>query len=156
MSLSGFFKFIVGFFIGIFLLAASGAVAAYYFWTRLSITPSKPIFAEEQPKKLTNVKKTTVLKASNPKSSNTLAPTPSKPPEKELPPGAFKARVTWKEGLSLRDAPSLESNRIGGVGFNQQIYVLKESDDGKWQQVRLVEGAEEGWIKAGNTEKVNN
>lgn len=156
MSLSGFFKFIVGFFIGIFLLAASGAVTAYYFWTRLSVTPSKPIFAEEQPKKLANAKKTTVLKASNSKSSNQLTPTPSKSPVKELPPGAYKARVTWKEGLSLRDAPSLESNRIGGVGFNQQVYILKESDDGKWQQVRLVEGTEEGWIKSGNTEKAGN
>jgi len=35
------------------------------------------------------------------------------------------------------------------------VFVLKESDDQKWQQVRLVNGDQEGWIKAGNIERVN-
>jgi hypothetical protein len=76
-------------------------------------------------------------------------------PPKELPPGAYKARVTWPEGLSLRDAPNLESNRIGGVAFNQEVFVLKLSDDQRWQQVRLADSEQEGWIKAGNTQKAN-
>jgi hypothetical protein len=156
MSFSGIFKFILGFFIGILFLTFCGVGAAYYFWTRLSITPAKPIFAEEQPKKLPTAKKASLTQASKPKQSSKPTPTPRKPPVKELPPGAYKARVTWPEGLSLRDAPTLESNRIGGVAANQEVFVLKQSDDGKWQQVRLVEDNQEGWIKTGNTEKANN
>jgi uncharacterized protein YgiM (DUF1202 family) len=82
-------------------------------------------------------------------------PTPSKAPEKPLPPGAYKARVTWSEGLSLRDAPGSEAARIGGVTFNQEVFVLKESDDQRWQQVRLAQGEQEGWIKAGNIERID-
>jgi hypothetical protein len=151
MSLSGIAKFIIGFIIGIFFLAASGAAAVYYFWTKLSISPAKPIFAEEQPQKSPIAKKVSLPQASKPKAR----PTPSKPPVKELPPGAYKARVKWPEGLSLRDGPTLNSNRIGGVMFNQEVFVLKQSDDQRWQQIRLAEGDQEGWIKTGNTERVN-
>jgi hypothetical protein len=150
----GFFKFIIGFIIGIFVLATCGAAAGYYFWTRLSVTPAKPIFAEEQPKKASATKTVTSTKTSN-TIANKPSLTPSKPVAKPLPPDAYKARVTWQEGLSLRDAPNFESNRIGGVGFNQEVFVLKQSEDGKWQQVRLPESEQEGWIKVGNTEKVN-
>ncbi len=153
MSLSGIFKFLVGFIIGILFLAICGVGAAYYFWTRLSITPEKPIFAEERVKKSPPLKKASLSQPSKPKASSQPSPTPSQPSVKELPPGAYKARVTWPEGLSLRDAPTLNSNRIGGVAANQQVFVLKLSDDGKWQQVRVVEGNQEGWIKTGNTEK---
>jgi hypothetical protein len=152
MSLSGFFKFVLGFFIGIFLLTSSGAAVAYYFWTKLSVTPRKPIFAEEQQKP--SAKKTNPQQASKPKPNNQPASTPSPEPKKELPPGAYKARVTWKEGLSLRNSPSFESDRIGGIAYNQDVIVLKDSNDGQWQQVRVVEGEQEGWVKSGNTRKV--
>jgi len=153
MSLSGIFKFFIGFIIGIFLLAAGGAATAYYFWIKLSAIPSKPIFAEERPKPAQITKKASSSKASKPKASK--ASTPTKSPEKVLPPGAYKARVTWPEGLSLRDSPSMDSNRIGSVASKQEVFVLKESDDQKWQQIRLIDGDQEGWIKAGNTEKAN-
>ncbi|AFZ21549.1 SH3 domain-containing protein [Allocoleopsis franciscana] len=153
MSLSGIFKFILGFFVGIIFLIIFGIGTAYYFWTRLSITPAKPIFAEEQQKKSPTVKKASLTPASKSKPSSQQSPTPSKSPIQELPPGAYKARVTWPEGLSLRDAPTLNSTRIGGVAANQAVFILKQSDDGKWQQVRVVEGNQEGWIKAGNTAK---
>jgi hypothetical protein len=153
MSLSGIFKFFIGFIIGILLLAASGAAMAYYFWTKLSIIPPKPIFAEERPKPAQVAKKTSSSKASKSKAGK--SPTPAKSPAKVLPPGAYKARVTWPEGLSLRDSPSLDSNRIGGISANQEVFVLKQSDDEKWQQIRVTDGDQEGWIKAGNTEKVN-
>ncbi|HEY9666204.1 MAG TPA: SH3 domain-containing protein [Coleofasciculaceae cyanobacterium] len=155
MSLSGIFKFILGFIVGIFLLTASGAAVAYYFWSKHAVVPARPIFAEEQPKK----KSATAKKVSNPQASKPASqkqPTPAQSPVKEeLPPGAYKARVTWQEGLSLRDAPGSNSNRVGGVMFNQEVIVLKESDDKRWQQVRLAEGEQQGWIKAGNTERVS-
>jgi uncharacterized protein YgiM (DUF1202 family) len=154
MSLSGIAKFFIGFIIGILLLAAGGVVAAYYFWTKLSTVPPKPIFAEERPKSSPSAKKASASIAS--KSPASSKPTANEPPAKPLPPGAYKARVTWSQGLILRDAAGPDANRIGGVTFNQELYVLKESDDQKWQQVRLAEGEQEGWIKAGNLEKINN
>ena len=153
MSLSGIFKFILGFFVGIIFLVIFGLGAAYYFWTRLSISPAKPIFAEEQQKKFPMAKKASLIQTSKSKPSSQPTPTPSKSPIQELPPGAYKARVTWPEGLSMRDAPTLNSTRIGGVAANQEVFVLKQSGDGRWQQVRVVEGNQEGWIKAGNTAK---
>jgi tetrahydromethanopterin S-methyltransferase subunit F len=157
MSLSGIAKFLIGFLIGIFLLAGSGVAAAFYFWTKLSATPPKPIFAEEQPKKLPVLKKVSSPTASNsPVAKKPIPlPSPSESPTKELPSGAYKARVIWSEGLSLRDAPGPEANRVGGVAFNQEVIVLKASDDQKWQQIRLADGEQEGWIKAGNIEKIN-
>jgi len=153
MSFSGIAKFLIGFFIGIFLLAGSAAAAGYYFWTKLSVVPSKPVFSEEQPKGASTAKKTTTQKASQPQRSN--QPTAIKPTPKELPPGAYKARITWPEGLSLRDSPGSDSNRIGGVAFNQEVIVIKESDDQRWQRVRLADGEKEGWIKTGNSERIN-
>lgn len=153
MSLAGIFKFIIGFVIGIALMALGAAGAAYYFWTKLSVVPSKPIFAEERAKPSSMAKKARSLTAST--SQNSSKSTPSNSPEKPLPPGAYKARVTWAEGLSLRDAPGPDATRIGGVTFNQEVFVLKESDDQRWQQVRLAQGDQEGWIKAGNIERAN-
>ncbi|HEY9604967.1 MAG TPA: SH3 domain-containing protein, partial [Allocoleopsis sp.] len=75
---------------------------------------------------------------------------------KPLPPGAYKARVTWSEGLIVRDSPSVEGNRVGGVALNQEVIVLKDSPDGKWQQVRVTaEGEQEGWVRSGNVERIN-
>ncbi|MBD0345411.1 MAG: SH3 domain-containing protein [Coleofasciculus sp. Co-bin14] len=153
MSLSGIFKFIIGFAIGIALLAGGAAVTAYYFWVKLSAVPAKPIFAEERANTSPNAKKAASLAASTSQLSS--KPNAQKLPEKPLPPGAYKARVTWPEGLSLRDGPGSEAARIGGVTLNQEVFVLKESDDQRWQQVRLVQGEQEGWIKAGNIEKIN-
>lgn len=152
MSLSGIAKFILGFIVGIILLAVGGGATGYYFFTKMSANPPKPIFAEEQQRKLPAVKKvSTAIPSSRSPSSK---PTPSESPvREELPPGAYKARVSWSEGLSLRDSPSQDSNRIGGVAFNQEIIVLKESDDKRWQQIRLADGEQEGWIKAGNIER---
>ncbi|HEY9634949.1 MAG TPA: SH3 domain-containing protein [Coleofasciculaceae cyanobacterium] len=152
MSLSGIAKFVIGFVVGIALLAVGAAASAYYFWTKLSVVPPKPIFVEERPKSASTAKKARSVTTSS--ALTTSKPTSVKSPEKPLPSGAYKARVTWSEGLSLRDAPGPESARIGGVTFNQEVFVLKDSDDQRWQQVRLVQGEQEGWIKAGNIERV--
>jgi hypothetical protein len=50
MSLSGIAKFFIGFLLGIALLLGAGAATAFYFWTKLSAEPAKPIFAEERAK----------------------------------------------------------------------------------------------------------
>lgn len=149
MSLSGIAKFFIGFVLGIALLVGAGAAAAYYFWTKLSVEPPKHMFPEEQVKQSPVAKKSTP-----PASSNQIAKPLTKTPVK-LPAGAYKARVSWAEGLILRDAPGADANRTGGVAFNQEVFVIQESDDQRWQKVRVVDGEREGWIKSGNTERVN-
>jgi hypothetical protein len=158
MSLSGITKFLIGFVLGIGILVGAGAATGYYFFTKLSANPPRPLFAEERPKPKASpaTKKVNAAKGANAQPTNRPTPSASASPvTKELPPGAYKARVTWSEGLSLRDAPGSEANRVGGVAFNQEVFVLKESDDRRWHQVRLVQGEQEGWIKAGNIERVN-
>ncbi|MEQ8969595.1 MAG: SH3 domain-containing protein [Coleofasciculus sp. C1-SOL-03] len=157
MSLSGIIKFLIGFILGIVILLAGGGAVGYYFFTKLSANPAKPIFAEEQQAKSESPDsaKKPAQSSQKPKSSPSPSPTPSESPEpEELPPGAYEARVTWPEGLSLRDSPSLNANRIGGVAYNKEIIILKESDDKKWQRVRLSGSEQEGWVKAGNVERV--
>jgi hypothetical protein len=156
MSLSGIAKFLLGFTIGILLLAGSGAAAIFYFWTKLSVTPPKPVFAEERSKSSPIARKVSSLKTSITQSPQSSSPAIPKESPKPLPPGAYKARVTWSEGLIVRDAPSLEGNRISGVAFNQEVIVLKDSPDGKWQQVRITaEGEQDGWVRAGNIARIN-
>lgn len=155
MSLSGVAQFIVGFFLGISILIGSSAATAYYFFTKLAVVPPKPIFPEEVPKNTSVAKQ----EGSQPKSEEDkpqASNTPSQPAQPKLEPGAYKARVTWPEGLSLRDSPSLNANRIGGIAYNREIIIIKDSDDKKWQQIRIPESQQEGWVKAGNVRRVDN
>ena len=152
MSLSGIAQFLIGFTIGVALLVGGGVGAGYYFWTKLSTVPSRPTFSEEKPKPSPTAKKEGSTTASN---SQSKPSTPIKLPTKELPPGAYKARINWAEGLILRDASGADAARIGGVAFKQEVFVLQESDDQKWQKVRVADGDQEGWIKAGNIERIN-
>ncbi|NEP09850.1 MAG: SH3 domain-containing protein [Symploca sp. SIO2C1] len=154
MSLSGVAQFIIGFFLGISLLVGAGVAAGYYFFTKLSDTPEKPIFPEEKPKPSPSAKTATSPKASPSPLDKKPAPTPTESPKKKLEPGAYKATVTWPEGLSLRDKPSANANRIGGIAYNQEIIILKDSDDKLWQKVRLPDTSQEGWVRAGNVKKV--
>jgi len=155
MSLSSVAQFIIGFLLGISLLVGAGVAAGYYFFTKLSTTPEKPIFPEEKPKPSPTAKTASSPKASPSPSDTKPQPTPSTSPKKELEPGAYKATVTWPEGLSLRDEPSGNANRIGGIGYNQEIIIIKDSDDKQWQKVRLPDTDQEGWVRAGNVEKIN-
>lgn len=153
MSWSGLAKFVIGFTVALLLLVGAGAATGYYFLTRLTTAPPKPVFPEERPKpkpiakgKNSNSKKLT---------STSLVKPSSTASSEKLEPGAYKARVSWREGLSLRSEPSTEASRVGGIPYNQRVIVLKESDDKKWQQIRVEEGTEEGWVKSGNLEKID-
>ncbi|MBE9226949.1 SH3 domain-containing protein [Phormidium sp. LEGE 05292] len=161
MSFSGIVKFLIGFVIAIGLLAGAGIAGGLYFITKLTSPPEKPIFANE---KNANKVKPVAAKvqppaASTPKatevSANTNTPTPiSETKEKPLEPGTYKGRVIWSSGLSLRDNPSSDSERIGGVAYNEEVVVLSESDDKRWVRVRSEDGSNEGWVKARNIKRV--
>ncbi|AVH73751.1 SH3 domain-containing protein [Nostoc sp. 'Lobaria pulmonaria (5183) cyanobiont'] len=166
--LSGFTKFILGFFLAIAVLVGGGVAIALYFMNRTGISPAKPVFSNDSPSVKAQAPKatkpgegkSTLPSGTQAESSPTSTSTPTESPKatpspKPLPPGAYRGRVSWAEGLSLRSQPNQESEKIGGVGFNQKIIILQESDDKSWQKIRLEGSEQEGWVKAGNTEKVD-
>ncbi|MGI0481082.1 SH3 domain-containing protein [Geminocystis sp. CENA526] len=155
MSLSSFFQFIVGFFLGIILFGAGIAGGAYFFLTNVAVNPSKHLFAEEKstPEKKETPTPAVVEKKEEPPKVEEVKK--EEPPAEKLPDGAYKARVTWSTGLSLRSEPSASAERVGGVGFNTEIIILTTSNDRQWQKVRIPNSQQEGWVKAGNVEKIN-
>ena len=151
------FQFILGFLIGITLIAGGVVGAAYYYFTRVSSqVPEKPVYPEEantttvdrQPAVLENELQT------NSETSSEVE-TPLEPITEDIPDGAYYANVTWSQGLSLRAEPSVNADRIGGVGYNARILILEDSADRQWQKVRLPESEREGWVKAGNTKRAS-
>lgn len=183
MSLSGVAQFILGFLIGVFLLTGAGVATAYWFFNRMSDAPSKPNFSEEsssektqqtkqsQPKNQNNPEQQSASKQNNSsaetasksnQSENTASdPSDSSEPESEptiqdrFGQQAYQARVTWPNGLSLRDRPSPNSSRVGGVYYDDKLVIIEKSSDGDWQKVYVPETGETAWVKAGNVEKIN-
>lgn len=160
MSMSGFFQFVIGFVLGIIFFSAGIAGGAYLFLTKVAVNPSKPVFSEEKttptPVKSTDNSAQTTKSIS---AQTKTAETPIKEEKEEakpekLPTGAYRAKVTWSTGLSLRAEPDKNAERIGGIGYNSEIIILNTSEDDNWQRVRLPGSGQEGWIKAGNVEKI--
>ncbi len=149
MKWSSITKFLLGSILGIAILVGGGLAIGYYFMTRLTQLPPKPMFANDaQPKKAASPSSSD---SANAAAEPDLAADPATPPP--LEPGTYRAQVIYSGGLLLRDSPSVDSSQIGGVAYNQQVVVLEESTDQSWQRVRLESG-EEGWVKAGNMEQV--
>ncbi|MEH2326136.1 MAG: SH3 domain-containing protein [Nostoc sp.] len=164
--LSGFIKFILGFFLAIAVLIGGGAAIGLYFMNRTGIPPAKPVFSNDSPSVKAQAPKATEPKGAKPtpgtKAESSPSPTSTAtespkatPSPKPLPSGAYRGRVSWSEGLSLRSQPNQEAEKIGGVGFNQKIIILEQSEDKAWQKIRLEGSEQEGWVKAGNTQKVD-
>ena len=145
MSLYNLFKFLVGFFLAIVILAGASVAAALYFAARLTELPERPTFANDTPQAAQ-----TANNEPKPSPSPTPTPTPEAP---KLPEGAYRAVVVQPIGLILRDSPSYEASRIGGVGYEENVIVLEESEDKNWQRVQVEEDSNRvGWVKGGNTE----
>lgn len=151
MIWSNLAKLLLGFVLAIALLLGGGIALAVYFMYKVSTPPPKPIFANDTTQiklqRPTSSKAPTQKTATPNKSDATPAPNP-------LEPGAYYARVTWSQGLVLRSEPNLDADRVGSAGYNQQIVVLQTSADKNWERVRFENGEQEGWVKAGNTERV--
>ena len=168
---SGLLQFILGFFLGIIILVGLTSALGYLMFSRLAATPAKPTFPEEnksKPKVKTPDKKAPDKSASKPEVSPSpkattesptpspeVSPSPSPSPEakEDLPKGAYKAKVTWSGGLSLRSNPSKDSERVSGVDYDQELIILETSADGAWAKVRSPNGGQEGWVKVGNFKK---
>ncbi|WP_009631819.1 SH3 domain-containing protein [Synechocystis sp. PCC 7509] len=149
---SGLVKLILGFIIAIALIVSGSVALALIFINRSSLPP-KPIFANDTNavKKAANISKP---KKPTPTAKKPTVAKSSKPSPSPLASNTYPARVTWNQGLSLRSEPSLEAERTGSLDYNQKIIVLQQSQDEKWQKVRLEDSDLEGWVKAGNTERV--
>lgn len=164
---SSLLQFILGFFLGILILVSLTSALGYLMFSRLAATPAKPVFPEENKSKIKAATKDKKLpekaskpeispspktESSKPSPSPEVKPSPSPSPE-DLPKGAYKAKVIWSGGLSLRSNPSKESERVGGVDYNSDLIVLETSADGSWAKVRSPQGGQEGWVKVGNLQK---
>lgn len=177
-------QFILGFVLGIALLAGISASVGFYYLRQLSSAPKKPVYSEEQaPSKSTDsteavpapekvAPSTAAAPPETPVKSPKITETKPKPKpepeiepeieseslkdiEPELPPNAYRAEVTWPQGLSLRAEPSINAGRVGGVGYNSELIILEDTADGMWQKVRIPWSGQEGWVKAGNTQRLS-
>lgn len=137
-TLSGIVKFLIGFVLALSLVIAGGVASARYFLTQMTNHPPKPIFPNDLPANSSD-------RSGKAKTGSGIA----------LPPGAYEARVTWPEGLILRDRPSYQAMQIGGIAYNGRVIVLGESTNRVWQEVRLESSNRQGWIKGGNVEPIN-
>jgi hypothetical protein len=164
---SGLLQFILGFFLGIIILVGLTSALGYLMFSRLAATPNKPVFSEEnksKPKATTPDKKASEKSATKPEVSPSpkattaspsleVSPSPSPEAKEDLPQGAYRAKVTWSGGLSLRSNPSKDSERVSGVDYDDELIVLETSADGVWAKVRSENGGQEGWVKVGNFKK---
>jgi hypothetical protein len=146
----------LGILLAFVILAGGGGAIAFFFANRLMGSPPKPTFANDYPPKKPSSPSSTPKKAASP-AATPASPTPTETatPKPSLPAGAYEGRVTWAEGLTLRDAPSTDGSTLGGIDYNTPVVVLEESQDGVWQKVRVVATEQEGWVKAGNVERNN-
>ena len=158
MIRSGLIKFLLGFSLAIALIVGGGVATAAYFLYKVTILPAKPVFANDKPTVKAKAKKppdaATAKRTSQPATKPSATPTSNNPSPEPLEPGAYEARVTWPQGLSLRSEPNQDAERVGSLDYNQQIVVLQESTDKNWQQVRLKDSEQKGWVKAGNTKRI--
>ena len=158
MTISSFFQFIIGFILGVIFFSTGIAGTAYLYLTITGANPAKPTFPEEKQKKVAE-EQPPPSSANNNKSSQANSSSKSQSetkPEKQddLPSGAYRAKVTWSTGLSLRSGPSTDAERIGGVEYDWEVIILGYSDDREWQQIRMPDSGQEGWVKAGNVAKI--
>ena len=154
-AISNILQFILGFLLGVALIAGSAVGAAYYYFKKVSSTvPEKPVYPETATD--TASKEQEIQPELEASSATNSEPEPPATPQEEIPPNAYYANVTWSEGLSVRAEPNINSERIGGVGYNARILILEDSADKRWQKIRIPGTQQEGWVKAGNVKKAAN
>jgi hypothetical protein len=154
-TMSKISQFVLGFVLAIALLFLAGAGLTRYMLTRLATSPPRPSFTNDP-------SPSPAAKASSPVASSPVAspaspvasPSPSPIPSPSPSPIGYRARVTQLIGLKVRQEPNADAATVGGVEYNQEITILEDSPDGGWQKIQIA-GGTAGWIKSGNTTKVN-
>ncbi len=151
-ALSNFLQLLFGVTLGLTILGCGTAAAAYFFFSQMVRTPARPIFPEEL---ATEPAPETAAPAVTSDQTPAPAATPSPAPAPEtLEPGAYRVRVTWADGLSLRTEPRTDADTIGGFAYDEIMIVLEQSADGEWDRVRRPGSDQEGWVRSGNAERL--
>jgi hypothetical protein len=142
--LVGLSKFLLGFTLAVAILFGAGVVFTNFVIGRLSSLPARPTFPNDiQPK------------SSAQDAPKAAADGAAKAPEPAAAPAeGYAAKVTQPIGLLVREEPSADSGQIDGIAFEDEVTVLETSSDGEWQKIKTGNGTE-GWVKGGNTEKLN-
>jgi hypothetical protein len=147
-SVYSVFKFLVGFLLAIVLMAGASVAAALYFAAKLTTVPERPVFSNDKTAvQIAGAGAKSTAKASSVSTSSDATSSDAASP-KPLEPGAYRALVTQPIGLILRDSGNRDSNR------KEKVVVLEDSPDKEWQRIRVEDGNREGWVKGGNTEKI--
>jgi hypothetical protein len=156
MSWSSLLKVLSGFFLAIALIAGGSYFAVQRVIAQFTAPPPRPIFSNDKPSPKPKPAKATQTSSAAIKPSPQPSPSPSAiaSPKKSDAEG-YRARIMISEGLNLREGPDRNSNRVGGVEYNDEVTVLADSPDKEWQKVRVEGSGLEGWIKSGYAEKSN-
>jgi cytoskeletal protein RodZ len=156
MSWSDLLKVLSGIFLAVVLIASGSFIAAQYVISQFTAPPPKPTFPNDSPPSKAKSIKAVQASASVTKPSSAPSPTPSAQasPKKTETTGT-KGRVMLSQGVNLREDPDRDSERIGGIDYNEEVVVLEDSPDGEWQKVRVEGSGQEGWIKSGFIERTN-
>lgn len=162
-------QFILGFILGITLIAGLSGAALFIYYKKMSALPNKPVFPEStlSSESVSNSAESSIdieplestIDEDEEEQFEQITGATSEDPETEveaeLPPNAYRAVVTWPTGLSLRAGPSINSGKVSGLSFDETIIILEDSPDGKWQRVRVPWSNQEGWVKAGNVKRTS-
>ncbi len=155
--LLGLTKLLLGLFFALMLLSLASVAAARYFMAKLAVLPDRPTF--ENDVALVADVETEPTEATDETEAETEAEAPPTEPETPvadpaLEPGAYTAMVTQPIGLVLRDGPGTQYNQMGGIENNERMVVLEESEDRQWLRVRIPSTSQEGWVRAGNSRRL--
>ncbi|NER81193.1 MAG: SH3 domain-containing protein [Leptolyngbya sp. SIO1D8] len=153
--LVGLTKLILGVSLALVLLSLAGVATARYFMAKLSVLPPKPVFNNDAVSGQVVAETSATTETVTTSVEAATSPPPEVLPEAEKPPGSYDAVVVQPIGLVVRDGPGVQYEQLGGVDYNEQVLVLKTSEDGRWLNVRVESSGQEGWVKAGNTQNLS-
>jgi len=138
------------------ILIGIGFIVVQYLTNPFANLPPRPTFSEERTGSQITGKSSTPQLSPSPEVAQTaqsiLSVEPSPIEDNKT---RSLARITWPEGVILRDNPSKNARRIGGVTYNQTVILLETSLDGQWQRVQVEQSGEQGWLKGNNLEPVD-
>jgi hypothetical protein len=143
------FKFLIGIIMAVFILAGAGVAAVLFLASSVTRLPERPTFPND---KTTNVATKKPVSQANSATNNN---TSNNNQAEALAPGSYRAKVTEPVGLILRDTPSRDAKRLGGIAYEEELIVLEESSDKLWQRVKVTDGSDRtGWVSGGNTQAI--
>lgn len=117
----------IGVILGLAIVGGAVSGVGYLYLNRFSQNPGRPKFSND-----------------------------AKPQTKPTKPQPYPAVVIYSDGLILRKERSTDSEVLKVLAYEEPVTVIEASPDQKWQKIKTEGEADtfEGWIAAGNTERV--